>query len=290
MIIWLLPSIFACCYLLLGGIEFGLPLFLALDGGKQRNHQIAQWFSPAWEVTNVFLVMSLTTFMAVFPLAIPLLSDTLRNWLLISGVLLAIRAALVLTIFYGHMGPKLLRQLLAVISLLIPAVLAQVGLALILPGATVVAALSIAIGAISLALALSAGFFHWIAPDGQSRNLWLFGLAGLSVALAGLSRYDNLALVTFVSLVAISVALLLGWLTSHRRLPLISTVVCVIALVAGLLIRQWPDVVYGQVSYTQAATGAAVQQVILIGLVAGLILVIPALFGLFRILKRTLAG
>lgn len=287
MIIWLIPSLFALCYTLMGGIEFGLPLYLDAGPDQLRTKQITRWFTPAWEVTNVFLVMALTSFMVVFPLAIPLLSNNLRNWILISGILLILRAALVLAIFYGQVKAAWSRQALVVVSLLIPATLAQVVLALILPDAGMVAGLAAAIGAIGLVLALSAAFFTWFTPEPRLRNRWLLGLATLSLALAALSRYDNLALVCFATLVAISASLLASWIIRSRRLPLIATVISVIVLYKGLLLRQWPDVVYNRVGYAAVATGPANQRIILFGFGVGIILIVPALFGLSRVLKRS---
>ncbi|MGH7488898.1 MAG: hypothetical protein ACREMY_25345, partial [bacterium] len=75
MMLWILPGLFAFIYAIVGGIELLLPLFGALDRKPETQLVIGRWFSPVWEVTNVFFAAAVTAFAAIFPQALPMLPD-----------------------------------------------------------------------------------------------------------------------------------------------------------------------------------------------------------------------
>jgi len=92
----LAAAIFFAIYGLACSVECGIALsFLT---GQQK--QTSKYFTPLWEVTNVFLVFGFTTVAMLFNNALPALSHALLSTLAVGLFALLIRACVVLVLFY----------------------------------------------------------------------------------------------------------------------------------------------------------------------------------------------
>ena len=92
----LTAAIFFAIYGLACSVECGIALsFLA---GRQK--QTRKYFTPLWEVTNVFLVFGFTTVAMLFNNALSALSHALLSTLVVGLFALLIRACVALVLFY----------------------------------------------------------------------------------------------------------------------------------------------------------------------------------------------
>lgn len=92
----LATAIFFALYGVACSVETGVALsFLLGNQAKSR-----RYFTPLWEVTNVFLVFGITALVMLFNNALSLLSSALLSTILVGLVTLIIRACIVLAIFY----------------------------------------------------------------------------------------------------------------------------------------------------------------------------------------------
>lgn len=289
MLAWLVPSLFAYIYAVFGGVEFGLPTLrlAAQQIGDQR--VIGRWFSPVWEVTNVFLVMAMTSFAAIFPLALAAMPAALRWWLLLVGLILGLRALLVLVIFYGQKDNWLTDWLLASVSLILPAVLAQVVLNLITSQPGLLIAVSAALVAICLSLALSAAFMLGLGRR-SNRPIAIAALAGAGLTVWPLLTEPTLAVVASLIIGAVLVGLAVVVTFRWRWTAFLVGAATIALIFLRLLIRQWPYVIYPDLPYDQVAAGPAIHHVILIGLLIGSIIVMPGLIWLGVVLAHEFAA
>lgn len=92
----LVAAIFFAVYGVACAIECGVAINLIADK-KQRGRR---YFTPLWEVTNVFLVFGFTAVAMLFNNALQTLSDILFTTIVIGLAALITRACIVLTIFY----------------------------------------------------------------------------------------------------------------------------------------------------------------------------------------------
>ncbi len=92
----LVAAIFFALYGLACSVECGVALsFLA--GHQKRTRK---YFTPLWEVTNVFLVFGFTSVAMLFNNALPVLSHALLSTLVIGLLALLLRACIALVLFY----------------------------------------------------------------------------------------------------------------------------------------------------------------------------------------------
>jgi cytochrome bd-type quinol oxidase subunit 2 len=293
MLLWLFPVIFAALYGLIGGVEFMLPLFGLLDSSEQTQKTISHWFSPVWEVTNVFFVAAITSFAAIFPLALPVLPDDLRLWLLIGGALLALRAALVLIFFYARGGAgRIFLSLLALVSLALPAALSQVILAVVLPNPDALQGIGAAIIGLALAFSLCSGLFCGL--NRSHKRYQLFAQLGWAVAAAGFLLIGHgdfsLASVGIVFGCAALGAFATGAFATSRWIILGLSAGVYAVLAIELAVRQWPFVIFDKLAYTSAQAPSSIQAVIAWGSLAGLVIIGPPLVWLALIVVRRQQG
>lgn len=174
---FLIPTVLAWLYAMVGGVEFGLPTAWLLSGGIERE-RIGRYLSPVWEVTNVLAVMALTSLLVLFPGALIQLSSDVRGPLLLAGGLLLARAVLVLAVFYAGIRRGGLPVLLAVVSLGLAAVLAQIPLRFIVGGqpggeAILATVLLAVLGSIALATGFLSDQQILRSPLARPARLWL---------------------------------------------------------------------------------------------------------------------
>lgn len=92
-----------------------------------------RWFTPLWEVTNVFLVFGFTGFAVIFNNSLPQVSEAVFGLGAFAIGCLLVRAATVLYLYYQHnkLGWSLANLLFAATSLLIPLTFGCMGIRLI---------------------------------------------------------------------------------------------------------------------------------------------------------------
>jgi hypothetical protein len=157
----LIPFGYALAYAIYGGVEFGLPL-LAFSNDKRVKAEAG--FGLRWESVNLLLGLALGSAVLLFPAAVEPLENELKWYVIIAAVLLVARFAL---IAWNRMSPGesvWIKWVLAGVSLLLPAVMA-LGVVVLLTGDGYVLhhpelALSLAVAAPLLAVAVSGGFFY----------------------------------------------------------------------------------------------------------------------------------
>lgn len=124
-IIWSLIFI----YSMLGSLDFGAGFWGMFHGKKEQRSasQIANRFlSPTWEVTNVFLVLSVVSIVSFFPFATTLFSSILLLPIGLGVFLLTVRTTFM--VFEHHAGKyrSLLRITSGVTGLILPALLVSI--------------------------------------------------------------------------------------------------------------------------------------------------------------------
>jgi cytochrome bd-type quinol oxidase subunit 2 len=293
MLLWLFPVIFAYLYGLIGGVEFMLPLFGVIDSSETTQQTIARWFSPAWEVTNVFFVAAITSFAAIFPLVLPAMPNNLRLWLLISGACLALRAILVLTFFYARSGKgRTILTVLALVSLTLPAVLSQAVLAIISPDASLPQSIGAALIGVALALALCCGLFYALNETHRRYKLcaqicWAATAAGF--LLMGSGDHSLVTLGVVVGCAALG-AILISAISRARWAVLGLSAALYSVLAVELAIRQWPWVIFDKLSYSTVQAPPSIQAVIAWGSLVGLLFIGPPLVWLGTVVVRQHRG
>lgn len=121
----LLTAVFFSIYGVFCAVESGVALNFVLG----RQAQTRRFFTPVWEVTNVFLVFGFTTVAMIFNNALQTLGHALF-WTLAIGLLaLLIRACTVLTLFYWRADslPKWGAWIFLITCLTIPLSFASAG-------------------------------------------------------------------------------------------------------------------------------------------------------------------
>ena len=287
MLTWLIPGLFAYIYAVFGGIEFALPVLRLATVNRQDQAVINRWFSPVWEVTNVFLVMAITGFAAVFPLVLPILTPALRWLLLLAGLGLGIRALVVLVIFYGQANNWLTDWLLAAISLVLPATLAQVVLDLMLPNPAPFQQICAALVAIFISLALGSGFLLLVRPKGPYRRVTILSLLATAVFAYPLGHFASLTPVAAMIMGAAALASVLIIAFRARWVPLAASWLVLTLVFVRIVQRQWPYVIYPSTTYDQVAAAPAIHQAIVWGMVIGIILSLPGLVWLVTVLVKS---
>jgi cytochrome bd-type quinol oxidase subunit 2 len=293
MLLWLFPVIFAYLYGLIAGVEFMLPLIGLIDPTETTQQTISRWFSPVWEVTNVFFVAAITSFAAIFPLILPIMPDSLRLWLLVSGACLALRAALVLTFFYARSGKgRMVLTALAAVSLVLPAVLAQAVLAIVQPGAGLSQGVGAALIGLALALALCCGLFYGLNRSHPRYKLcaqisWAVVAGGF--LLMGRSDHSLVSLGVVAGCAALG-AILVSAISRARWAVLGLSAAVYSVLAVELAIRQWPWVIFNQTNYQSVQAPSAIQAVIAWGSLVGLLIIGPPLVWLGTVVVRQHRG
>ena len=176
----------------LSTVEAGIGLMRLLPTGT-KNKMTLEIITPAWEVTNIFLVFAFAAFIAIFSNSLSKIVDMVSPFLIICGVAVLIRSALILYFYYfkPRLGFKL-PNLLFVLSCLV---------------------FSLSLGAIGIYLISGANFWDSLLGTVMFTGL-ILGVASLSIAFyffkAGIeasvklkraSRISNLLLYINVSII-----------------------------------------------------------------------------------------
>ncbi|MFB4162926.1 cytochrome d ubiquinol oxidase subunit II [Alteribacillus sp. JSM 102045] len=125
----LLMWVFFFIYAILGSIDFGTG-FWAMYYQRKQNDEAAtianNYLSPAWKVTNVFLVLLVVSFVGFFPGAAPNLGTLMIVPFCLTLLLLTIRSAFLVYAYSTDKYAEHLTVVSGVSGLLIPAILVSI--------------------------------------------------------------------------------------------------------------------------------------------------------------------
>jgi cytochrome bd-type quinol oxidase subunit 2 len=172
----IIPIFFLFLYITLFPLEIGA----ILQRWKPQRFGNSFSVTPVWELTGVFLVFALVSFMAFFPGALTIYGPLLVLPMFIFLTFQAIRIILFMLLFYRPESPSILLPILFVITLLTPAVLVGSALPLLVFGAAwttlhgliTAGFVAIAVMAISMIIAIVFLQYYEKQPGGRVR-FWL---------------------------------------------------------------------------------------------------------------------
>jgi cytochrome d ubiquinol oxidase subunit II len=313
-------------YAVLGGADFGAGFWDLTAGGARRGARLRGMvklaMGPVWEANHVWLIFVLVVFWTAFPTAFAAVMDTLYVPLFLAAVGIIFRgAAFALRGEAATIAEaRLLGGTFALSSVLIPFCLGAV-IGAIATGrvpappetgdpfdswlnatSIFIGVLAVATGAYMAAVFLAGDSLRLGQPDlarsFRARALGAALVAG-TLAIAGLAviredapgLYDELTSGTALALVIASAAAGLAALTlvwrSRFEPARYAAAVAVGAIVVGWGVAQRPDILPGSLTLSEAAAGDETLVAVLISVGAGLLVLVPSLFLLFRL---TLAG
>jgi cytochrome d ubiquinol oxidase subunit II len=304
-------------YLVLGGADFGgglWDLFAVGRTGARQRALISRTLGPVWEANHVWLILALVATFSAFPPVYAAIGRGLALPVSIALVGIVLRGAGYVYRAYGQGaagGDRLWGRVFAIASVIAPYMLGEAaaglatgemdaGAALLgRPFAILVGALTVAATAFLAATYLAheadvggdeplARVFRWRALAGAV----ITGL--LALALVPTLRADAPRLadhldraVPFIAVSALAGlgALVLLWRSRYRlaRVPAALAVACVLW---GWAAAQYPYLIAGQDTISQASAPANSLRATALVLVAGLALLAPGTIALFRVFAR----
>jgi cytochrome bd ubiquinol oxidase subunit II len=312
-------------YAVLGSADFGAGFWDLTAGGAERGGRlrgmVQRSMSPVWEANHVWLIFVLVIVWTAFPVAFGSLFSTLSIPLFLAAVGLIFRgAAFALRGEAASINEaRVLGAVFASSSVLIPFFLGAalggvasgrvaVGNAAgdpvsswLNPTSVLVGALAVVTGAHLAAVFLAGDSVRAGQPDlvraFRARALASGALAG-AVALGGLlvvrsdapDLYDGLVEGGGLAMVLLSGAA--GLLTlvlvfaERYEVARYSAAVAVAAIVVGAALAQDPYLLPGELSLEQAAAPDATLTAVLIGVGAGMVVLGPSLWLLYRLVLR----
>lgn len=286
-------------YMTLTSLEAGAAFFLLFPHILGPKTDIKTLMSPAWEVTNVFLVFTVVGLLSFFPPALVFLTTHLFVVFSIAAIVIAIRALAVMLLFYGQSERQLWRWLFFVCSCLIPLLLLSV-ITLSLLGPTQASfGVYLSLAGVSLAVIfwLSSSFFAFFektaTPElGQLNTVsgWAFlGFSGLTIFI--LHGFASYLFANSVVGMSMGILLVLAWLVSalartlaRAKWAFMTAVLTVLLLVMGLSILHLPYIIYPDITLASSFVGQSTFSVLIIGFVIGMIFVLPGLYLLYGLI------
>jgi cytochrome d ubiquinol oxidase subunit II len=310
-------------YGVLGGADFGGGVWDLFAGGPRRDEQraaIAHAMGPVWEANHVWLIFVIVLLFTAFPPAFAALSVGLFG--VFHLVLLGVSLRGAAFVFRGpetdHPGAGHWGTVFGVASVITPVLLGMavgavsVGSLRVRSGQVEVAGVtpwfapvSLVIGGLALALcAYLAAVYLTVETRGELREdfrqrallagTFVVGLSTLAVPLLYLETphlWSGLLGVRAapVLVAGAAAALLSGWALLRRRFRLAraAAVVQVALLLAGWGLAQYPFLIYPDVTLHDAAAPHATLRFVVYALPVGLAFLIPSLWLLFHVFKKT---
>ena len=245
----LVPLVFVVMFVIVGGINLGLPL-AGLVKGRPLPAETLGRIAPLWESTVVFLVAALGATFSLFPAAFAVVGPLVAPLWVTATLLLAARVLLLAA--GAATGGRALRLTLVVVSLLVPVVLAQ-NITVLLTGESDLwqhAGLAIALGALAATFppALWGGYFY--LPGAASRSVartayWLaLLLTTFTLPLAivlDANVLDGRSLLGLMWPLMAAGALGIACLASERRRRyFLATATLVVGVALTLYLTLWP--------------------------------------------------
>ena len=307
-------------YAVLGGADFGGGVWDLFASGPRRAEQrnaIAHAMGPVWEANHVWLIFVIVIIFSAFPRAYEHLSILLFApfHLVLLGIILR-GAAFVFRAYSPQSardgvvpgsGARRWGTVFGIASVITPVLLGMcLGAvsatpvagepAWLTPVALLIGALALGICAYVAAVFLANETTGALREDFRTRALFagtaVVVLSGAALPLVrGQAPHLWEGLVggpaTPVFLAGILAALLSGWWLRGRsyRLARISSVVQVACLLAGWALAQSPYIIYPELTLTAAAAPRSTLLFILWSTPAGMALLLPSLWLLFRVFK-----
>ncbi|QDP41751.1 cytochrome d ubiquinol oxidase subunit II [Radiobacillus deserti] len=316
-VLWL----FLYGYVMVASIDFGAGFFHAYSTlvGKQHilTKIIQRYLSPVWEVTNVFLVFFFVGMVGFYPQTAYYYGTVLLVPVSLAIVLLAIRGSYYAFATYGKLKHNRYTYLYGLTGLLIPASLSIVFTIseggfitegngnLALEYWTLFSSpltWSIVVLSLSAVLYISAVFLTWYAKEAKDEQaaalmrkyalIWsgptIITAFGILIEMKGhnLERYEQL--LDYWWMFGISVLLFLGTvlLISERKYYGIAVLLLFgqfFFAFFGYGISHYPYLLYPFITVYNSFTNEATAISLIIAFIAGLCLLIPSLYLLFRL-------
>ena len=312
-------------YIVLGGADLGAGFWQLVVGDSQQGKRVREYahraMAPVWEANHVWLIFVLTVFWTAYPLAFGSIASTLAVPLFLALLGLVFRGA-AYALRAGATTPHesgRIDTIFSLSSILVPFFLgAAIGaiatdrvpvgnaagdlwsswlnVTSILIGVLAVAT-SAHLAAVYLAADAAADQEHTLERDFRVRALGSGVVAG-AIAIAGIFIVDadNPALFQSLTSGRALPAVIVSGLAGLATLGLIqlrryeparySAALAVAAITAGWALARWPTILPG-LSVDQAAAGHDTLVCVVVAVLAGGVIVFPALALLFRL---TLAG
>ena len=312
-------------YAVLGSADFGAGFWDLTAGGARRGARlrgmVQRSMAPVWEANHVWLIFVLVVTWTAFPVLFGSIFSTLYVPLFLAAIGIIFRgAAFALRGQSATVNEaRVLGGMFALSSVLIPFFLGsavggiasgrvKVGNAVgdpvsswLNPTSALIGAIAVASGAHLAAVYLAGDSVRAEQPDlvraFRSRALGS-GLVAGALALAGLlvvrhdarSLYDGLTSGGGLAMVLLSgvagvATLALVW-RERYGLARVAAAVAVAAVVAGWALAQDPYVLPGQLTLDQAAASNAALSAVVIGLAAGMVILAPSLWFLYRLVLQ----
>jgi cytochrome d ubiquinol oxidase subunit II len=312
-------------YAVLGSADFGAGFWDLTAGGAQRGARLrgmVQWsMSPVWEANHVWLIFVLVILWTAFPVVFGSIFSTLSLPLFLAAIGIIFRG----TAFALRGQAATIREarvlggVFALSSVLIPFCLgAAIGgvasgrvpvgnaagnliTSWLNPTSILIGVVGVFSGAYLAAVYLAGDSARAGQPDlvraFRTRAL-LAGLVTGVVAIAGLlvlrsddrPLYDGLmsgAGLAFVILSALAGLATLALVYRERyELARVSAAGAVAAIVVGWVIAQSPYVLPPKVTLEQAAASDATLSAVVIGVLAGMVILVPSLWFLYRLVLQ----
>ena len=312
-------------YAVLGGADFGAGFWDLTAGGARRGARLRGMvklaMGPVWEANHVWLIFVLVVFWTAFPAAFGPVMDTLYVPLFLAGVGIIFRgAAFALRGEAATIAEaRALGATFALASVLIPfcfgAVIGGVASGRVPappatgdafeswlnPTSVFIGVLAVTTGAYIAAVFLAGDSVRVGQPDlaraFRARALGAGVVAG-ALALGGLAvvredaphLYEDLTAgdalpLLIASAVAGVVTLALVWRERFEPARYVAAA-AVATILAGWGVAQSPDFLPGALTFSQAAAGHDTLVALLVSVAAGLLILVPSLFLLFRLTLR----
>jgi cytochrome d ubiquinol oxidase subunit II len=312
-------------YAVLGSADFGAGFWDLTAGGASRGARLrgmVQWsMSPVWEANHVWLIFVLVILWTAFPVVFGSIFSTLSIPLFLAAIGIIFRGtAFALRGQAATVNEaRVLGGVFALSSVLIPFCLgAAIGgvasgrvpvgnaagnlvTSWLNPTSILIGAVGVASGAYLAAVYLSGDSARAGLPDlvraFRARALGAGVVTGI-LALAGLlvlrhdarALYDGLTSGAGLAMVLVSgaggVATLALVFREHYELARGTAAVAVAAIVVGWVIAQDPYVLPPHVTLREAAAPNATLTAVVIGVAAGLVILVPSLWWLYRLVLQ----
>ncbi|MCP8970130.1 cytochrome d ubiquinol oxidase subunit II [Ectobacillus ponti] len=313
--------VFLFGYIMVASIDFGAGFFNAYSTLTGRAHVLAKviqrYLSPVWEVTNVFLVFFFVGIVGFFPKVASYYGTVLLVPASLALILLAIRGSYYAFVTYGGLRGKRYTLLYGLSGLLIPASLSIVltisegGFVSRQNGALVLdyAALftspltwSIVVLSLTAVLYISAVFLTWYAREARDSRaeallrryalLWagpaILTAAGIMVELRAHNPGHYARMLEVWWLFALSLLLFgrsvyLIWKKRQYGTAFLLLAGQFFLAFFGYGLSHYPYLLYPYLTIYDSFTSETMGIALIIAFIAGLCLLIPSLYLLFRL-------
>lgn len=308
-------------YVIIASIDFGAGFFNAYSVFVDKQHIltkiIQRYLSPVWEVTNVFLVFFFVGIIGFFPKTAFYYGTTLLVPLSIALILLAIRGSYYAFETYGSRGHKGYAFMYGLSGLLLPAALSIVmtisegGFVVMVDNNPVLdywalftspLTWSIVVLSIAAVLYISAVFLTWYTNKARDLDatqlmrqyslIWAFPLiitaGGIIYELSFHNEEHFKRIMNLWWIFGISFLFFIGtvWLIWKRRKYGLAFVLLIgqfIFAFYGYGISHYPYLLYPQLTLYDSFTNEAMAISLIVAFIAGLGLLLPSLYLLFRL-------